>query len=148
MTVVQAIRIRVEEMDVKIVSTGSRIGAMTRNALYRSAHETNVRLNITETEYANYQPSKCGLVVVAYDLSMEGVRKDRALYELKLILECGDIDAPEVLLAVNRADVSKELYERWVDDISSIYPILPFDLEEERRVIDTALQPEILLCVH
>jgi hypothetical protein len=84
---------------------------------------------------------------VAYDLNKENIRNERELYQLKLILECGDIDAPEVLLAVNSADVPKESYERWVEAISSIYPILPFDIEKESRVIDTALQPEILLCV-
>lgn len=147
MTERQAIRIRVEEMDVKIVSTGSRIGVMLRNALYRSAHRTKVRLTITETEYSNYQHSKCGLVVVAYDLNKESARNERELYQLKLILECGDIDAPEVLLAVNSSDVPKESYERWVEAISRIYPILPFDIEKEGRVLDTALQPEILLCV-
>lgn len=134
-------------MDVRLITAGIRIGTLVRNGLIASAQDNKVRIHLRETEYKDYQPAKCDLVIVAYDLTKEKALTSKAMYELVLMLECADIDAPEVQLAVCKGDVPKEVFEDWVDKLTLVYPIVPFDVEEERSVIDTALQREILLCV-
>lgn len=132
-----------QHVDIRIVSHGAHVTQVVRSAIADVAHKNNLKVTIVETPFAEYvQAEKKALVVIAYDIAHEQAAANSEVAALIKAIELGDMEAPDVQLAILESSVDPDVMDDWMSKLSDYTQLMPFDPVKQPDVLISAVQQD------